>query len=125
MTTRANSDLLAADDGSLLTDGLRKTGGERRQEVSDVIKRMRLKQALERSRYLDATDSEYWFALCFQSREQKEQFLAALGWADLGDKYLDGAQVARRMNVQLGQPPPISKPRKNRTWAALVRKGEG
>ena len=44
-------------------------------------------------------DPEYWVCVCFQSREQKEEFLAKAGWLDLGEKYLDGLEVARRLGV--------------------------
>ena len=46
-------------------------------------------------------DSEYWCALCFQSREQKEEFLKALGILADGDKYLDGVKVAEKMKITL------------------------
>jgi hypothetical protein len=65
--------------------------------------------------FYEATDSEHWIAICFQSREQKEEFLAAKKWERHGDKYLDGADVARQEGVKLtpAQPPrktrPISK----------------
>jgi hypothetical protein len=55
----------------------------------------------ERARFVAATDSEYWFAVCFQSREQKEAFLRAMKWLGYGDKYLDGTKVARRQGISL------------------------
>lgn len=57
----------------------------------------------EQDRRADATDSRYWVAVCFQTREHKEQFLINAGLADLaldGD-YLDGAEVAERLGVEL------------------------
>lgn len=48
-----------------------------------------------------ATDSEHWFAVCFQTREQKEVFLKALNLIAGGDKYLDGQVVARVLGVDL------------------------
>jgi len=55
----------------------------------------------ESSRKALATDTEYWCALCFQTREQKEAFLRALNLLTLGDKYLDGQRVARVLGVEL------------------------
>lgn len=55
----------------------------------------------EAARFQAATDSEYWCCLCFQSREQKEAFLRCMGWAELGDKYLDGLEIASRQGISL------------------------
>jgi hypothetical protein len=77
----------------------------------------------EQARQELATDSEYWTAIVFQSREQKEAFLAALGLLEHGDKYLDGYEVAKAMNITL--PPaevPYSLGRIDKRLAALVRK---
>lgn len=51
----------------------------------------------ETDRFKASTDSEYWIAVCFTSRDEKEQFLARHNLADLGDKYLDGRQVDQRL----------------------------
>lgn len=56
-----------------------------------------------------ANDTEYWFAVYFQSREQKEAFLKAVDWFQRGDKYLDGRFVAEKMGVTL---PPREAPYK-------------
>lgn len=71
---------------------------------------------------MDATDSEYWVAICFQTREQKEEFLRKARLIDLGDKYLDGIAVARVMGIKLQSRIP-SLPRLNldRRLQALAR----
>lgn len=51
--------------------------------------------------FKDNTDTEYWFAVCFQSREQKDAFLEALDLKNHGDKYLDGQFVAKKLGVTL------------------------
>lgn len=55
----------------------------------------------ETARFKRATDSEYWVAVCFTTREEKEAFLTAAGLAHLGDKYLDGHQVAHQLGIEL------------------------
>lgn len=55
----------------------------------------------EGKRFALATDTEYWACLCFQTREQKEAFLAALNLLSLGDKYLDGQEVAKVLGVKI------------------------
>ena len=55
----------------------------------------------ERARFKRATDSEFWVAVCFTTREEKEAFLAAAGLTHLGDKYLDGHAVADTLGIDL------------------------
>lgn len=68
--------------------------------------------------YRIANDDEFWFAVCFQSKEQKDTFLELAGWAAIGDKYLDGLAVAKRLDVAI-DPIPMPKPKLTR----LTRKG--
>lgn len=65
----------------------------------DTAYRDRAKQ--ERERFKNATDSEYWFAVCFKTRDDKEKFLTELGAIMLGDKYIDGHQLAKQLGIEL------------------------
>jgi hypothetical protein len=42
-------------------------------------------------------DSEFWFAVSFRNREAKEAFLKEFGIDRLGDKYIDGGQLAKML----------------------------
>lgn len=61
----------------------------------------------EQNRFQTETDTEHWFAVDFETREQKETFLAELArrcgvtLADLGDKYLHGLILASLMGIDL------------------------
>lgn len=70
-------------------------------ELSEVLAGFKDRARIEQQRFTDATDSEYWVCFCFQTREQKEEFLQKLNLLDLGDKYLDGMEAARQMGVEL------------------------
>lgn len=59
------------------------------------------RKAREAERFKNATDSEFWFAVCFRTREQKEKFLTLAKLIELGDKYLDGEAVAKSLNILL------------------------
>lgn len=61
----------------------------------------RERKAREAERFKNATDSEFWVALCFRTREQKEQFLKVAKLIEHGDKYLDGELVAKILNIPL------------------------
>jgi len=76
----------------------------------------------EGRRFALATDTEYWACLCFQTREQKEAFLRALKLASLGDKYLDGQEVAKVLGVKLpnADVPYNTSEKIDRTWAGFV-----
>lgn len=77
----------------------------------------------EDKRFELVVDSEYWFAVCFQSRAQKERFLMAMKWIELGDKYLDGQEVARLMGVDLPaeQVPFQSTGKIDKDWLSFVK----
>ncbi|EMK1731267.1 hypothetical protein V8N76_004573 [Salmonella enterica] len=64
------------------------------QAFRDSLKR-------EDKRFELATDTEFWVAVCFQTREQKEVFLRALAMIEEGDKYIDGQRLAERLNIPL------------------------
>lgn len=124
-------DLADADDLTLADDGLRLIGDDApspdeddgpirpdvvermaAEEVSEILEGFRARERTEQQRFEDATDSEYWIALCFQTREQKEQFLHEMGWFELGDKFIDGMLAAERAGVTLTARIP-SMPRHN------------
>jgi hypothetical protein len=70
-------------------------------ETDGLLEGFRQRALQEQDRFTLATDSEFWFAVGFQSREQKEQFLREMGWTELGDKYLDGTVLAAAYNIHL------------------------
>jgi hypothetical protein len=80
------------------------------QEVNDILAGFKSRQATEQARYEDAVDSQFWIAICFQTSEQAEEFLKKTGWLDIGEKYLDGLEVAQRMGINLTSDiPPIQR----------------
>lgn len=68
----------------------------------DAVKAgFRARAKTESSRFKNVTDSEYWFAVCFKTREQKERFLQAMNWIQHGDKYLPGDEIAKLQGIGL------------------------
>lgn len=93
------------------------------RETSAVLQAFIARSKAEQERFLLATDSEYWVGLCFQTREQKEHFLREAKLLHAGDKYIDGALLAKRMGIVL---PPAAVPynvsaKVDAKYAALVR----
>lgn len=77
----------------------------------------------EQRRFELVTDSEYWACLCFQTREQKEAFLAAMNLLRFGDKYLDGTLVAKELGVTLpsADVPYNTSAKVDRKWLEFVK----
>lgn len=75
--------------------------------IGDEFKAIREARAKQAAAVELANDSEFWFAVHFQTREQKEAFVQALGIAQ--DKYIDGQQLAQVLNISL---PPRPAPYK-------------
>lgn len=73
------------------------------EQLSDLQKGFADRAKKERERYKRAADSGYWFAVYFETREQKEAFLAAknLRKKVYGDLYIDGRKWARQDNIEL------------------------
>lgn len=72
-----------------------------RADLDAVQKGFRDRIKNENNRFKLSTDSEYWFAACFQTREQKEAFLKALDLLEHGDKYIDGRLLAEKLGIEL------------------------
>jgi hypothetical protein len=66
-----------------------------RNEVGEAEAAFRGRLAKEDKRRRLATDSEFWIAVYFQSREEKDRFLRKYGLDKVGDKYLPGNAVDR------------------------------
>ncbi len=70
-------------------------------ELTALESAYRDRRTAEDKRFRNATDSEFWFAVCFRDRAAKDAFLAALKADRLGDKYLDGHALARLLGITL------------------------
>lgn len=61
----------------------------------------------EQDRRTIATDSRYWVAICFQTREQKDEFLSKTGLDAVSDgTYVDGQGAAAMLDIELTSPAP-------------------
>ena len=70
-------------------------------ELSAVLAAFKKRDKKEQVDKRAILDSEYWFCICFQSREQKDAFLKALDLFEHGDKYLDGQFVAKKLGIAI------------------------
>lgn len=76
---------------------------ESKEELSALLTGFKNRSKQEQDRFKSATDSEYWFCVCFKNREDKELFLKKYGIFNHGDKYVDGyfmdKQLTKRSEV--------------------------
>lgn len=97
-------------------------------DLTEVQAGFRKRAADEANRFALATDSEYWACICFQTREQKEHFLAALDILKFtdqstGGRYLDGQEVAKQLGVTLpsANVPYKTSAKVDPTWVDFVK----
>lgn len=76
--------------------GCAETLGEMERSFRDRMKK-------ENKRFQEVTDTGYWFAVCFTSREQREEFMKKIGLEpDL--LYVDGREMAKAYKKALATP---------------------
>jgi hypothetical protein len=71
------------------------------QEMSAIEQEIERNRAAYAEHFRVAADPEFFCVMCFQSHDQKDEFLKAIGWPvdEQGDKYLNGLEFARRFNI--------------------------
>ncbi len=89
------------------------------REVDIVLDELLAQRRQQKERWRITNDDEFWVAVCFQSRQQKEDFLRLAGWEQFGDKYLDGLRLAAHIGVSI-EPILLEKPK---AVKKLVQKG--
>jgi hypothetical protein len=91
------------------------------EQIGEVAHAMRQRAKVEAARFLEVTDSEFWFAACFPSREHKEELLEYLGLKEDADKYVDGLLLAEVLGYNFKTPvPKIYRTRHDKTWDELA-----
>ncbi|WP_233223133.1 hypothetical protein [Amycolatopsis sp. BJA-103] len=99
--------LLTAEPDPDPLAGIKHTGDEEddaRAELDALHRGFREHTARELERMQLATESEYWFCVCFKSQDDKDAFLTAAGLVVIGDKYLDGYATAELLGITMPEP---------------------
>lgn len=73
-------------------------------DAGAILDAFRQRTTKEKLRQSDTTDTEYWVAVCFRSRDEKDAFVNEFGLSGCplikgttGDKYIDGPALARKL----------------------------
>lgn len=80
------------------------------QEISAALAAIKAEKKQRRDQYRVLTDPNFYLVVCFQSTDQKDEFLIKSGWAEEGTKYLDGLELAAQLEIDVQ---PINLPRKS------------
>lgn len=94
------------------------------KDLGELESGFRRRAADEGRRFALVTDSEYWGAICFRTRAQKEAFFGALGVLDLsiGARYFDGNAIAERLGIALpDESVPYTDVKPDPAWAEFVK----
>ena len=75
------------------------TSAER--EMSEVVKQIKADKQARYERFRIARDPHYYVVLCFQSHEQRDEFVEKTGWATVGERFVNGLDVARKLGVDV------------------------
>lgn len=70
-------------------------------EMSEILRQIIERRKALRDRFRVAGDTDYWVALCFQTSEQRDEFLEKSGWGARGTRYLNGLEISGRINVDI------------------------
>jgi len=74
------------------------------REVSEIERTIAANRKASHDRFLLATDKEYYFLVCFQSKPQRDQFIECVGWQSIQHNglYVNGLELADLLGVKLG-----------------------
>jgi hypothetical protein len=79
------------------------TAQDQAAELTALQRGFRERREKQRLRQQQINDTTYWCSLTFQSRAQRNAFLAALGLDRMleDDQHLDGVAVAKKLGIEL------------------------
>jgi len=86
------------DPDPALSQGLESDADE---EVSAALQAVLDERQERQDRYRLTNDRDYYVLVCFQSEEQKIDFLEKSGWLRYGDRLIDGLKLARELGVDI------------------------
>jgi hypothetical protein len=93
------------EDGDSPMDAVSLTGElepDMNNQLSATLIAINKAKALHAEKFRIAYDYQYYFVVCFQCVDQRDEFLKKIGWDDLlDDMFLNGLEVARRLKVDI------------------------
>jgi hypothetical protein len=92
------------------------------ENISEALRTFKESGKKEKLLFDTATESEFWFCVCFKTQGHKDEFLSKSGLEMFGDKFIDGHKLAIALDIKLELPIPKKLPpfKNQKTFAALV-----
>ena len=87
-------------------------------ELSETVKAIQASKRARRDAYRTLTDNNFYLVVCFQSADQRDEFVQKARWKANG-AFVDGLKVAQALGVDI-QPVPLPVKR-NRQMPAPLR----
>jgi len=83
------------------------------EALSGALDTFQQRKESEEKRYDDATNSRFYFCLCFQTQEQMLEFTEKSKFNTISDSiFKDGMKAAKLMGIELtSEIPPVRKPK--------------
>lgn len=86
-------------------------------DIKELHSAFRDKAQKENKRFMDVTNTDYYFCVCFRSQEQMKEFCKSVG-LDPQQIYIDGKEFARKIGRVVKSPDPVL-PRQQGGWKEL------
>lgn len=75
--------------------------GDADAEMSAILKQIKEQRRLDRERYRDLYDDDYYLVVVFQAARQKAEFVARAGWTVYDGRFVNGLELARSLGVKV------------------------
>lgn len=73
------------------------------EELDALAKGFRQRRAQEEDRFQNATDSRYYFVVCFSNNADRDEFLGSMHMGlQEGDWWINGYDLAKHLKVDIG-----------------------
>lgn len=87
------------------------------REMTELVRQIKAEKKAQYDRFRVGRDPDYYVVVCFQSHDQRDEFLQKSGWAPEGERFVNGLDVCRRLGldvapISLEPLPQRGKPRK-------------
>lgn len=83
-------------------------------EMSEIVAQIKAEKKAQYERFRTARDPNYYLVVCFQSHEQRDEFVQKAGWATVYDTFVNGLDVARALGLDVEPIPLEPLPRRGK-----------
>jgi hypothetical protein len=71
------------------------------REMTELVRQIKADKQAKHERFRIGRDPDYYVLVCFQSRDQRNEFLQKSGWAPENTQFVNGLDVCRRLGVDV------------------------